>query len=76
MYLPDMANPLKPTANTRKEMATPLLWEYPTTSNNVASMPNPNRERQQVTHAHKAHGLLVFAVSIELSMIHGLHSIM
>lgn len=51
-YWPDIANPLKPTASTRKEMATPLLWEYPTTSSNVASMPNPNRARQQVTHMH------------------------
>lgn len=49
-YKPDIANPLKPTASTRKEMATPLLWEYPTTSSNVASMPNPVRDRQQVAH--------------------------
>lgn len=51
-------------------MATPLLWEYPTTSSNVASMPNPNRDRQQVTHTHtemhEAHGLLVITVPIEL----------
>lgn len=26
-HLPDIANPLKPTANTRNEMATTLLWE-------------------------------------------------
>lgn len=43
---PDIANPLKPTASTRKEMATPLLWEYPTTSSKVASMPNPGGDRQ------------------------------
>lgn len=52
---PDIANPLKPTARTRKEMATPLLWEYPTTSSKVASMPNPD------THTHT----LVIKVQIE-----------
>lgn len=40
-FLPDMAKPLKPTASTRKEIATPLLWENPTTNNSVASIPNP-----------------------------------
>lgn len=39
--LPDIANPLNPTARTRKEMATPLLWEYPTTKRRVASIPKP-----------------------------------
>lgn len=36
-----MANPLKPTARTRKEMATARVWEKPTTSSRVASIPNP-----------------------------------
>lgn len=40
-YLPDIANPLKPTASTKKEMATPLLCEYPTTKRRVASIPKP-----------------------------------
>lgn len=39
--IPEMANPLKPTARTRKEMATARVWEKPTTSSRVASMPNP-----------------------------------
>lgn len=39
--IPEMANPLKPTARTRKEMATARVWEKPTTSSRVASIPNP-----------------------------------
>lgn len=39
--LPEMANPLKPTARTRKEMATPRVCEKPTTSSRVASIPKP-----------------------------------
>lgn len=41
LLLPDMAKPLKPTARTRNEMATPRVCENPTTSSNVASIPNP-----------------------------------
>lgn len=40
-FSPEMAKPLKPTAKTRKEMATPLECEYPTTSSSVASIPKP-----------------------------------
>ena len=36
-----MANPLKPTARTRKVMAMTLVWENPTTSKKVASIPKP-----------------------------------
>lgn len=36
-----MANPLKPTARTKKVMAIPLECEYPTTSRRVASIPKP-----------------------------------
>lgn len=39
--LPEIAKPLNPTASTRKEMATPLVCEKPTTSSKVASMPKP-----------------------------------
>lgn len=39
--IPEMANPLKPTARTRKEMATARVWEKPTTSSRVASIPKP-----------------------------------
>lgn len=39
--LPEIAKPLNPTASTRKEMATPLVWEKPTTRSKVASMPKP-----------------------------------
>ncbi len=38
---PDIANPLKPTAMTRNEMATARVCENPTTRSNVASMPKP-----------------------------------
>lgn len=41
VVIPEMANPLKPTARTRKEMATPRVWENPTTNSSVASIPNP-----------------------------------
>lgn len=41
VVLPEMANPLNPTARTRKEMATPRVWENPTTNSRVASIPNP-----------------------------------
>lgn len=39
--IPEMANPLKPTARTRKEMATARVWENPTTRSRVASIPKP-----------------------------------
>lgn len=39
--LPEIANPLKPTARTKKEIAIPLVWEYPTTNRSVASIPKP-----------------------------------
>lgn len=39
--IPEMANPLKPTASTRKEMATARVWENPTTKSRVASIPKP-----------------------------------
>lgn len=29
-----------------------MLWEYPTTSSNVASMPNPGRDRQHSRHTY------------------------
>lgn len=41
---PEMAKPEKPTARTRKVMATPLVWEKPTTSSRVASIPKPVEE--------------------------------
>lgn len=48
-FLPEIANPLKPTARTRKEMATPFEWEYPTTSRRVASIPKPEtRPRKHI----------------------------
>lgn len=43
LFIPEMANPLKPTARTRKEMATPRVWENPTTSSRVASIPKPGK---------------------------------
>lgn len=42
-FLPDIANPLKPTARTKKEIAIPFEWEYPTTSRRVASIPKPEK---------------------------------
>ena len=45
---PEMANPEKPTARTRKVMATPLVWEKPTTSSKVASMPKPVAEHNDI----------------------------
>lgn len=42
--LPEIANPLKPTAKTKNEIATPLVWEYPTTKSKVASIPKPAKE--------------------------------
>lgn len=41
--IPEIAKPLKPTASTRKEMATPRVWENPTTNSKVASIPKPDR---------------------------------
>lgn len=41
VVIPEMANPLKPTARTRKEMATARVWENPTTRSRVASIPKP-----------------------------------
>ena len=43
--IPDIANPLKPTAKTRKDMAIPLVWENPTTNRKVASSPKPREQR-------------------------------
>lgn len=50
---PDIANPLKPTASTRNEMAMPLLWEYPTISSKVASMPKPRNKRKSLVGSFK-----------------------
>lgn len=45
--LPEIAKPLNPTASTRKEIATPLVWEKPTTRSRVASMPKPATETEE-----------------------------
>lgn len=46
MVSPEMAKPEKPTARTRNEMATTFVWEKPTTSSRVASIPNPDVDEQ------------------------------
>lgn len=46
--IPEMANPLKPTARTRKEMATARVWENPTTRSSVASIPKPAVKHAQL----------------------------
>lgn len=45
-----MANPLKPTASTKNEIATPLLCEYPTTRRRVASIPKPGETINKTRH--------------------------
>lgn len=46
--IPEMANPLKPTARTRKEMATARVWENPTTRSRVASIPKPAVKKREI----------------------------
>lgn len=53
MLSPEMAKPEKPTAKTRNEMATPFVWEKPTTSSRVASIPNPDAEKWSGTDKNK-----------------------
>lgn len=48
-----MAKPEKPTAMTRNVMATPFVWENPTTSNRVASIPNPESYMWDCTETEK-----------------------
>lgn len=46
MVSPEIAKPEKPTARTRNVMATPFVCEKPTTSSKVASIPNPDTQKQ------------------------------
>lgn len=62
--LPEIAKPLNPTASTRKEIATPLVWEKPTTRSRVASMPKPATETEEPSWVCQSAELLTERVNL------------
>lgn len=67
-WLPEIANPLNPTARTKKEMAIPFVWEKPTTSRRVASIPKPESEPQTLSSQSKQMDMTVQMCCLLLSL--------